>query len=113
MKKVLISFVAVCSIFLLTGCGSSNKLIGKWVGKSNDGIESTFTFEKKNVFKYQNEFISENEGTYEIKDDVVTLNLDLWSSPKDYKFEVKDGKLSLTATDQFSPSYTDLEKSKK
>ena len=112
MKKILISFVAVLSILLLTGCGKSNKLIGTWEGASQDGLKASFTFEKKDVFKYNNEFIDEQTGKYTIKDDVVTLEIDIWSSPKEYKFEVKDGKLSLTATDQFSPSYKDLVKKK-
>ena len=111
MKKVLFSILLVCSVFFLTACGS-NKLIGTWEGETNDGLKTTFTFEKKNVVKYENEFGFSSEGTYEIKDDIVTIELKLWSEKKEYKFEIKDKKLYLTATDKYSPSYKGMTKKK-
>ena len=112
MKKILCSLVLVCSLLFLTACGSSNKLLGTWEGKTNDGLKTTFTFEKKDVVKYSNEYGFSSEGTYEIKDDTVTIDLELWNQKKVYKFEVKNNKLTLTATDNYSPSYKEMTKKK-
>lgn len=109
MKKILLSFVAICSIFMLTACGS-NKIIGTWNGKTEDGLETTFTFKKKDVVTYKNSYGFSSEGTYTIKDDVVTISLKLWDSSLEYKFEIKNKKLSLTPTDKnkYAPSYKDM-----
>ena len=111
MKKILATIVMVCSFTLLVGCGS-NKLVGKWEGATEDGLKTTFTFEKKNVVKYQNEFGFNSEGTYSIKDDKVTISLKSWDDDKVYKFQVKDNKLTLTATDKLSPTYKNMKKIK-
>lgn len=111
MKKIVLSFVAVFSVLLLTACGS-NKLIGTWVGRTQDGLETTFTFEKNDVVKYENEYGFKSEGTYKVKDNIITIDLELWSQKKEYKYEIKNNKLDLTATDQYSPSYKGMEKRK-
>lgn len=110
MKKVLVCLVAVLSLVIVTGCGKSNKLVGTWEGKTNDGLKTTFEFKKGGDVKYSNEYGFDSEGTYEIDGNMVTINLKTWSQAKKYKFEVKNKKLSLTATDQFSPSYKDMAK---
>ena len=108
MKKVLVCLVAVLSLVIVTGCGKSNKLVGTWEGKTNDGLETTFEFKKNGDVNYKNEYGFDSEGTYEIDGNIVTINIKTWSQAKKYKFEVKDKKLSLTAQDQFSPSYKDM-----
>lgn len=110
MKKILLSIVTVCFLLVLVGCGKSNKLIGKWKGATNDGIEVKWEFLKKDVVKYENQYGIESSGKYTVKDDTVTISLDVWSEDIVYKYEVKDGKLNLTATTQFNPSYTGLTK---
>lgn len=109
MKKYLLSIVTIVCVLVLVGC-SSNKLRGKWQGATQDGIKTTWEFKSGDKVSYENEFGITSDGTYKIKDNVVTIDLKTWSEPIDYKFEVKNGKLSLTATNQFSPSYIDLEK---
>lgn len=110
MKRFLICMVAIVSIFLVTACGSKNDLIGTWEGKTTDGLKTTMTFKDKDKFEYKNEFGFESTGTYKVKDDIVTLSLKEWDKDKEYKFEIKDKKLSLTAQDKYSPNYKDLEK---
>ena len=111
MKKVLICLVAVLSLVLVTGCGAkSSPLVGKWDGETNDGMKTTFEFKKGDKVSYSNEYGIKADGTYKIKDDVVTIKLDTWDKEKEYKFEIKDKKLSLTAQDKYSPSYKDMEK---
>ena len=108
MKKYLITLCLVFSLFILVGCGSKNELVGTWEGETNDGLKTTFIFESGKTVKYDNEYGFDSEGTYEIKDDIVTIKLDSWDASKEYKFEVKDGKLTLTAQDAYSPSYKDM-----
>ena len=111
MKKLLLSLIIVFSIVVLTACGS-NKLVGTWKGATTDGIKTTITFEKKDKVKYSNDFGFNSEGTYTIKDDKVTIDLDIWSSPIEFKFEIKNGKLDLTATNGYSANYKGLVKQK-
>lgn len=111
MRKILVSFVAIISILLLTACGS-NKIVGTWVGHTQDGLETTFIFEKDGTFKYDNEYGFNSEGKYTIKDNIITIELKSWSAKKEYKFAIKNNKLDLTATDQYSPSYKGMEKRK-
>lgn len=112
MKKVLLGFVAVFAVVLLTACGSSNKLIGTWEGKTEDGLETTFTFEKKDKVSYSNQYGIKSEGTYSIKDDVVTIKLDTWDKALEYTFTVKNKKLTLkpTSKNSYSPSYDEMTK---
>ena len=112
MKKIFASIVTVCFLFILVGCGKSNKLIGTWKGATQDGLKTTFKFEKNDKVTYENEYGFNSTGTYKITDDKVEISLESWSEAKVYKFEVKDGKLNLTATDQYSPSYAGMTKSK-
>ena len=111
MKKFLFSVVAVFALVLVVGCGSkSSPLIGKWVGATNDGLETTFVFEKGDKISYENQFGIKSEGTYKIDGNKVTISLKTWDQEKVYKFEVKNDKLNLTATDKYSPSYKNMAK---
>ena len=114
-KKLLLFSLFFVSLFVFAGCGSSNKLVGSWKGLT-DGesrdmqIETTFTFKKNGDVEYKNEFGFDSNGTYEIKDDEVTIKLESWDKEKVYKFKITDDKLSLTATDIYSPSYSEMVK---
>lgn len=108
MKKYFGIFMVVVCLLCVTACGKGNKLVGKWTGETNDGLETTFNFKKDGKVEYSNEYGFDSTGTYEIKKDVVTITLESWSESKEYKFEVKDGKLSLTAQDKYSPSYKEM-----
>lgn len=104
MKKLVISFIAC--LFLFTGCGK-DVLSGSWSGESNDGLKATFTFDNGKV-TYKNDYF-ENDGTYTIEDNKVTIK-EVWDNEKVYEFKVDGKTLSLTATDLFSPSYKSLKK---
>lgn len=110
MKKILYSLILVVGVFALVGCGKTNKLIGTWEGKTNDGMSTTFTFKKGDKVEYSNEYGFNSTGTYTIKGSEVTIKLESWDKEKVYKFEVKDKKLSLTASDNLSPSYAEMVK---
>lgn len=111
MKKYIFSFVAILTLLVVTACGS-NKLKGSWEGATTDGIKTTITFDKKDKVTYKNEYAFNSTGTYKIKDDKVTIDLDIWSSPIEYKFEVKNSKLNLTATNGYSANYEGMVKKK-
>lgn len=107
MKKVLLVLV---SVLILVGCGKTNALVGKWNGDTEDGMNTTFVFEKNGDVKYDNEYGFDSKGTYKVKGDEVTITLESWSDSKVYKYEVKGKKLTLTATDKLSPSYKSMTK---
>ena len=110
MKKIVLYFSLILAVFVLVGCGKKNELEGTWKGATNDGLEVTIVFKSGGEMTYATEFMSESKGTYEVKDDIVTINVEAWSQAKEYKYEIKDGKLNLTAQDEYSPSYTGLVK---
>lgn len=111
MKKNLLLLVTVfASLFILVGCGKSNALVGEWTGDTEDGLTTTFTFNDDGTAKYSNEYEFNSEGTYEIKEEVVTITMEFWDQPKEYTFKIEDGKLSLTANDVYSPNYKEMTK---
>ena len=108
MKKFFVSALCMIALVLVVGCGKSNVLIGTWKGSSNDGLKTTFVFDKDKKVSYENQFGFKSNGTYKIDGNKVTINLKDWNKEKVYEFVVKNKKLSLTATDNYSPSYTDM-----
>lgn len=108
MKKVFLSLIVIVAVLFVSGCGKTNELVGTWNGDTNDGLNTTFEFKKGDKVSYLNEYGITSEGTYKIKDDIVTIDLKSWSEAKNYKFTIKKGKLSLTAQDSYSPSYTNM-----
>lgn len=113
MKKYLVYFSLIIAAVLLVGCGKKdNDIVGVWSGAENDELEAVFNFKSNGEMTYKNAFVTESNGTYEIKDDTITMTVEVWSQSKVYKFEVKDDKLTLTAQDDFSPSYKNLSREK-
>ncbi|MBR3523489.1 MAG: hypothetical protein IKN87_02250 [Bacilli bacterium] len=113
MKKIVLSLVVVLSVVLLVGCGKKNdQLIGSWKGETEDGLVTTFTFEKDNKVKYDNEYGFSSEGTYKKEDKYIYINLESWTEEKKYEYTLKDDKLDLKATDLYSPSYKGMKKQK-
>ena len=119
MKKKTLFSVAILALivmlFGLTACGKKEEkkhtIIGTWEGKTNDGLVTTFNFKEDGNVEYSNEYGFESEGTYKIDGDKVTIDLEIWDGQaKVYSYEIKDGKMNLTATDEWSPSYTDMVK---
>lgn len=109
MKRILVCLIAVISIFLVTGCGKGS-IVGTWEGASSDGLKTTFEFKKDGTVAYDNEYKFASTGDYTIKGDILTIKLESWEKTKEYKYEIKKNKLSLTAQDDYSPSYKDMEK---
>lgn len=116
-KRSLIILTLFISLFLFVGCGKKeNELIGTWEGHSNEVEEqyqmgATFIFETDGKVTYKNSYGTNATGKYVIKEDhIVSIEVSAWDKAKEYKYKIEDGKLSLTAQDQYSPSYVGLEK---
>ena len=112
MKKIFGALVTVCFLFIVVGCGKSNKLVGKWEGATEDGLKTTFVFNKDNTVSYENEYGFDSIGKYEIKDNKVTISLESWSDDKVYEFKVDGKTLDLVSTDKYSPTYKGMKKAK-
>lgn len=119
MKKKITSTAIILTFFVtiligLTGCTKKNTLDGKWSDAKDDmyNAEWTFTEETKEV-KMKSKY-TEGKGTYTLKDEnKVTIDLDIWTNPIEYEYSFNDeGKLTLKATNGYSPNYIDLTKSK-
>ena len=115
-KKYLLLTILFVSLFVFVGCGKSdNELVGTWKGLT-DGesremqIETTFEFKSNGNVSYSNEYGIDSTGTYEIKENKVDIKLESWDKTKTYEFKVENDKLSLKATDVYSPSYSEMVK---
>jgi uncharacterized protein (TIGR03066 family) len=95
------------SIFLVTACGKST-IIGEWEGAADDGLKVAFEFKADGTVAYSNEYSFSSTGTYKVKGSKVTIKLESWEKEKEYKFKIEKNKLSMTAQDDYSPNYTDL-----
>ena len=102
MKRLLLCFVVLCSVFLLAGCGSVNKdMVGTYKGiemtegdttydeKTLDTLGVSFTLEVKDdgtaildlagdktKLKYDSKYFSDSESKskYTFKDGVLTIS---------------------------------------
>ena len=116
MKKRLLLIPLFLVSFLFFGCGkSSNELLGTWKGLTDGSsreyqLETTFNFKSDDKLEYSNEFGIKSNGTYEINENKVAIKLEIWDESKIYEFKVNGDKLSLTATDTYSPSYSEMVK---
>ena len=113
LKKYFLCLLVLICVLTVTACGKSNDLVGTWDGATEDGLKTTFTFKKDGEVEYKNEYGFNSTGEYKIKENIVTISLKSWQEAKEYKYEIKDKKLSLTATDLYSPSYKEMTKNNK
>ena len=111
MKKVLLSVLIVMTLFIFAGCGSKNELEGTWKNPKDDTMNTVWVFSDDEKCEMKNDYYT-SKGTYKINDNKVTIDLDGWINPKVYKYEVKNDKLTLKATDTTNPSYEGMTKSK-
>lgn len=112
MKKIFIVIVCIISVFFISGCGNKNeyerKMWGTWEniyvfelnGTYITTINTIYTIKKDGTFDY-NWYNSktnseEKNGTYTIKDNIITLTLDEevvileYDDEKDIMYQLKD-----------------------
>ncbi len=100
MKKVFLSLITICSIFLLVGCNNNKKheIIGTWEGKNDTNVLITIEFKEKGKLNYKSERGFESNGKYTVKDNKLSFSLDKWEddSKQEFEYKIIDNKLSLT-----------------
>ena len=102
MKKIILSLLLIT---LLTGCGSSNKLLGKWYGIDEDGtIILTFNKDKTCIIE---QFDKKDNCKYEYDDKNITIESSDNKIESDYFF--KDNCLNIKGYN----FYKDLKTAKK
>lgn len=108
MKKIFISLITICMIFIITGCGKKDPLIGTWEGKNNDGRNTIFTFKKDNKINFDNGLVK-LDGTYSTKGDTLTIKIEAWQKDRNYIFKIENNTLNLTPKDNDGmPTYKKL-----
>ena len=94
MRKITLVLTAAALAFGLTACGSKDELAGTWSAEFEyDGV-ITWTFDGKGNCKMENSFLEQN-GTYTIEGDQLTVKLELWSEPSTYTFSVNGSSLTM------------------
>lgn len=101
-----ITSIALCLIIALAlvACGGGDALKGTWTCNDENYGTVTFDFNGSGNCSFSNDFYSA-DGTYTINEQQVTIS-GVWSEDKIYDFAVTDNGLTLTATDELSPSYS-------
>lgn len=94
MKRILSLFLTTAMLLTLTACGSKDELAGTWSAELEyDGV-ITWTFDGKGKCTMENSYM-EQEGTYSIDGDQLTVELQSWSQPYTYTFSVEGDSLTM------------------
>ena len=94
LKKWMALGLAVCLVLTLAACGSKDELAGTWSAEFEyDGV-ITWIFDGKGNCKLENSYIDQ-DGTYTIEGDQLTVLLELWSEPSTYTFSVDGNSLTM------------------
>ena len=115
MKKYLVGVLAICMLFVLSGCGCERRkekdtIIGKWTIEKIQNGPVTITFKEDNTIEYKNANFT-GTGTYKVNDNYIVVE-GVWRSEEEYEFEFNDGKLTLNAVYEDSLSYPNMTKIK-
>lgn len=105
MKKVISLLTVLILILTLTACGNKDAVAGTWKADlGNDGIV-TWNFDGTGNCTMKNSF-TDQKGTYTIKDDQITVKLELWDNPSTYTFNVDESKLTMKENSGYGISGT-------
>lgn len=112
MKKYLLTFLAVIMLVVVTGCGKKKEsIVGEWKIDNIQNGPVTIIFGEDNSLTYKNIYF-EATGKYSIEKDIVTFT-EVWDDEYQFKYEIKDGKLTLTPLDEDVLNYNNMERVKK
>ena len=94
MKKFTALLLLTVTLLTLAACGSKDELAGTWSAEFEyDGV-ITWIFDGKGNCKLENSYIDQ-DGTYTIEGDQLTVLLELWSEPSTYTFSVDGSSLTM------------------
>ena len=105
-KSIALLLVLIIGASLLAGCGGSGDVLkGTWQGTYEDG-DATWTFDGNGKCNLTTIFLDKKPGTYTITNETkVDVKIDGWDDPITYSYKIDGSKLTLTASDPYSPNY--------
>ena len=105
MKKFVTLILFVTVLLTLAACGSKDALAGTWSAELGaDGL-ITWTFNGKGKCTMENAYM-EQDGTYTIEGDQLTVMLEAWSDPSTYTFSVEGNSLTMNENSGYGISGT-------
>ena len=105
MKKLAALILSIAILLTLASCGSKDALAGTWSAEFEyDGV-ITGTFDGKGKCTMENAYMNQ-DGTYTINGDQLTVTLESWSEPSTYTFSVDGNSLTMNENSGYGISGT-------
>jgi len=105
MKKLAALILSIAVLLTFASCGSKDALAGAWSAEFEyDGV-ITWTFDGKGKCTMENVYINQ-DGTYTINGDQLTVTLESWSEPSTYTFSVDGNSLTMNENSGYGISGT-------
>ena len=105
MKKLVALILSIAVLLTFASCGSKDALAGAWSAEFEyDGV-ITWTFDGKGKCTMENAYINQ-DGTYTINGDQLTVTLESWSEPSTYTFSVDGNSLTMNENTGYGISGT-------
>ena len=105
MRKYVALFLSVVTLLTLAACGSKDALAGASSADFEyDGV-ITWTFDGKGKCTMENAYMNQ-DGTYTINGDQLTVTLESWSEPSTYTFSVDGNSLTMNENSGYGISGT-------
>ena len=105
MKKYVTLILFVTVLLTLAACGSKDALAGTWSAELGEDGLITWTFNGKGKCTMENVYM-EQDGTYTIEGDQLTVMLEAWSDPSTYTFSVEGNSLTMNENSGYGISGT-------
>ena len=105
MKKFVTLILFVTVLLTLAACGSKDALAGTWSAELGEDGLITWTFNGKGTCTMENAYM-EQDGTYTIEGDQLTVMLEAWSDPSTYTFSVDGNSLTMNENSGYGISGT-------
>ena len=105
MKKLAALILSIAILLTRASCGSKDALAGTWSAEFEyDGV-ITWTFDGKGKCTMENAYMNQ-DGTYTINGDQLTVTLESWSEPSTYTFSVDGNSLTMNENSGYGISGT-------
>ena len=105
MKKLAALILSIAVLLTFASCGSKDALAGAWSAEFEyDGV-ITWTFDGKGKCTMENAYINQ-DGTYTINGDQLTVTLESRSEPSTYTFSVDGNSLTMNENSGYGISGT-------
>ena len=105
MKKLAALILSIAVLLTFASCGNKDALAGAWSAEFEyDGV-ITWTFDGKGKCTMENAYMNQ-DGTYTINGDQLTVTLESWSEPSTYTFSVDGNSLTMNENSGYGISGT-------